>query len=157
LLITTDIAYASANTCKQNRWNRDVTNSFSSAPMFSYGLRRWAASTVLVLQPSSNFTQGTYSTKGILGGDFGRQMRGDGKRPFSGVTVYSRVRRKGAGKRGCECGQKANSKHWFTTSFLEEGAGKRCSECGRKAHRRTPLLGVWAENRPGLQLSVIDL
>ena len=25
--------------------------------------------------------------------------------------------------------QYPNSKHWFTTSFLQEGAGKRCSEC----------------------------
>ena len=32
-------------------------------------------------------------------------------------------------------GQSANSKHWFTTSFLQECAGKRCSECGRSADR----------------------
>ena len=24
---------------------------------------------------------------------------------------------------------RVDSKHWFTTSCLEEGAGKRCSEC----------------------------
>ena len=23
----------------------------------------------------------------------------------------------------------SNSKHWFTTAFLQQGAGKRCSEC----------------------------
>ena len=31
----------------------------------------------------------------------------------------------------------ANSKHRFTTSFLEEGAGKRCSECGVFVHHGT--------------------
>ena len=29
-----------------------------------------------------------------------------------------------------EGGSDTNSKHWFTTSFLQEAAGKRCSECG---------------------------
>ena len=45
-----------------------------------------------------------------------------------------------------------NSKHWFTTSFLqplEEGAGKRCSECAfepvskkKKKGCRKPVLGI---------------
>ena len=39
----------------------------------------------------------------------------------------------------------ANSKHWFTTSFLklflEEGAGKRCSECGCGCVRTVRVCG----------------
>ena len=31
----------------------------------------------------------------------------------------------------------ANSKHRFTTSFLEDGAGRRCSECGVFVHHGT--------------------
>ena len=36
-----------------------------------------------------------------------------------------------------DSGKSPNSKHWFTTSFLqtlEEGAGKGCSECGESLH-----------------------
>ena len=34
-----------------------------------------------------------------------------------------------------------NSKHWFTTSFLEEGAGKRYSECAAKPATNQPESG----------------
>ena len=39
--------------------------------------------------------------------------------------------------RGGTTRKQANSKHWFTTSFLQGlglglGAGKRCSECGKQ-------------------------
>ena len=36
-------------------------------------------------------------------GDFGRWMHRDSKSLFRGVTIYSRVWRKGARKRGLEC------------------------------------------------------
>ena len=55
----------------------------------------------------------------------GEQLRGDKECPFSGVTKSGSLEQ-GAGKRCSE----SNSKHWFTTSFLQqEGARKRCSEC----------------------------
>ena len=36
-------------------------------------------------------------------GDFRRQMYGHNKCPFTGVTSYGKVCRKGAGKRGLKC------------------------------------------------------
>ena len=39
-------------------------------------------------------------------------------------------------------GLAANSKRWFTTSFLEEGAGKRCSGCGLAAGFQTSTIHV---------------
>ena len=76
----------------------------------------------------------------------------------------------GAGKRCWECGPAANSKHRFTTSFLQRGrCGKRCWECGPAAnskHRfttsflqrgrcRKAMLGVWTGSK--LQASIYDI
>ena len=63
----------------------------------------------------------------------GGQLRGDKECPFSGVTKSGRVWKKvqESDARSVSCitaSMTANSKHWFTTSFLQ-GAGKRCSEC----------------------------
>ena len=63
----------------------------------------------------------------------------------------------------CDTASPPNSKHWFTTSFLQEGAGKRRSECARPLHGwlqwsqtvtvaragklNTQLAGHWGEKR----------
>ena len=44
-----------------------------------------------------------------------------------------------------------NSKHWFTTSFLEEGAGKRCSECTTQRLRQKLLSADWLVSSAALQ------
>ena len=73
--------------------------------------------------------------------------------PFSGVITAAVVP---------DC-LSSNSKHWFTTSYLEEGAGKRCSECGLSCPRpstNTPPVNpptrpfFW---RPSLQLCLSEL
>ena len=48
------------------------------------------------------FMEGVDSVR-LTRGDFGKQIRGDKQCPFSGVTNYGQVWRKGAGKRCSEC------------------------------------------------------
>ena len=44
---------------------------------------------------------------------------GRDKGALGGITNYGTIWMSGAGKRGLECGEVSNSKHWFTTSFLQ--------------------------------------
>ena len=70
--------------------------------MFTCMFGRYVASSVL-LHPS----EGADSVGG--------QLRGYKGYPFNGITNSGRVFEEGAGKRCSE----SNSKHWFTTSFLQ--------------------------------------
>ena len=69
------------------------------------------ASTVLILE-YPNLSEGAES--------IGGQRRGDKDRmPLQWLNQCWQSLEEGAGKRCSECGKGPNSKHWFTTSFLQ--------------------------------------
>ena len=77
--------------------------------MFTCMLGRYVASAVL-LHPSEGADRGD------------GQLRGDEGYPFNGITNSGGVFEEGAGKR-CSV---SNSKHWFTTSFLQPQGPENC-------------------------------
>ena len=98
-LVTSHNAYASTKP-KSLKQAEVIFYPGRTSPMFTCELRHYAFDTVLSI--FSQILRRSLTARESV--DFRGQMHGDKALPFSGVTSYGRVWRKGAGKRGLESG-----------------------------------------------------